>query len=190
MKIDRFCENLTFFDHCDLKFDLIKNNPSIFCRTRRGLSNAVYRLSLFLSFRVFWRAVIRPPPPGRVKVAQTPGRARVKNIKRQRELKFRLEPKWTFWLNNTRNRAISISIETNILHMRRRQTYLNLYNSTNRRESYVTGMLCNNSYKHTYLWTTVHTSYEHFSVIDQGQNLRCSSDGSSKSRWFCYSRSA
>ena len=48
------------------------------CRTCHGLSNAVYRLSL--SFLVFefsggGGAVILP---GRAKVAQTPGRARVK----------------------------------------------------------------------------------------------------------------
>ena len=62
---------------CDLKFDMIKKCFCIFCRTCRGLSNAVYRLSLpFLVFEISGGAVIRPP--GRAKVAQTPGRARVK----------------------------------------------------------------------------------------------------------------
>ena len=39
--------------------------------------------AIFLSFRVLWGAVIRPPPPGHAKVAQTPGRARVKEKNEQ-----------------------------------------------------------------------------------------------------------
>ena len=40
-----------------------KDYLSIFCRTCHDLSNTVYCLSLsFLSFRVIWGAVIRPPP--------------------------------------------------------------------------------------------------------------------------------
>ena len=67
-----------FLTPCDLKFDLIKNYLSIFCRNRRGLSNAVYHFSLsFLVFE-FSGGGHSPPPPGRAKVAQTPGRARVK----------------------------------------------------------------------------------------------------------------
>ena len=76
-----FCENspilrkFDFLTPCDLKFDPIKNDPNIFCRTCRGLSNAVYRLSL--SFLVFeFSGGDGYPPPGRAKVAQTPGRAR------------------------------------------------------------------------------------------------------------------
>ena len=52
-----------FFTPCDLKFGLIKNDLMIFCRTCRGLSNAVYRLSLsFLVFE-FSGGSSAPPPP-------------------------------------------------------------------------------------------------------------------------------
>ena len=55
-----------------------KNDLSIFCRTRHGLSNSVYRLSLsFLVFEFTGWGQSSAPPPGRAKVAQTPGRARV-----------------------------------------------------------------------------------------------------------------
>ena len=65
-KIARFWENLTFLTPCDPKFDLIKNDRSIFCRTCRGLSKAVYHLSL--SFLVFEFSGgggdhLPPPPP-------------------------------------------------------------------------------------------------------------------------------
>ena len=44
-----------------------------------ALSNAVYRLSLsFLVFELSGRGGHPPPPPGRAKVAQTPGRVQVK----------------------------------------------------------------------------------------------------------------
>ena len=80
-----FCENsliLRKFDiltPCDLKFDLTKNDPRIFCRTCLGLSNAVYRFSpSFLVFQLSGGGAVIRPPPGRAKMAQTPGRARVK----------------------------------------------------------------------------------------------------------------
>ena len=70
---------MTFLDPCDLKFDLIKNDQSIFCRTHRGLSNAVYCFSLsFLVLEFSGGGAVIRPPPGRAKVAQTPGRERVK----------------------------------------------------------------------------------------------------------------
>ena len=57
-----------FWPTYDRKFDLIKNDLSIFCRNCRGLSNAVYRLSLsFLVFEISVGAVIRPPPPPAVR---------------------------------------------------------------------------------------------------------------------------
>ena len=78
-----FCENSPILRKFDLFWPPVtsnltwsKNDLSIFCRTCHGLSNAVYRLSLsFLVFEFSGGAVIRPP--GRAKVAQTPGRARV-----------------------------------------------------------------------------------------------------------------
>ena len=81
-----FCENNLILRKFDLFWPPVtsnltwsKNDLSIFCRTCHGLSNALYRLSLsFLVSEFSGGAVIRPPPPGRAKVAQTPGRARVK----------------------------------------------------------------------------------------------------------------
>ena len=83
---------------CDLKFDLIKKMTTykvfiddiyifpiydkvFFRRTYRGLYQAPFTacalVAIFLSFRVLWGGG-GYPPPGRAKVAQTPGRARVK----------------------------------------------------------------------------------------------------------------
>ena len=44
---------------------------------RRPIQRRLPLVAFFLSFRVLWGTGIRPPPPGRAKVAQTPGRARV-----------------------------------------------------------------------------------------------------------------
>ena len=80
-----FCENSPILRKFDLFWPPVtshltwsKNDLSIFCRSCHGLSNAVYRLSvtfLVFEFSGGGGAVIRRP--GRAKVAQTPGRARV-----------------------------------------------------------------------------------------------------------------
>ena len=78
-----FCENSPILRKFDIFWPPVtsnltwsKNDLVIFCRTCHGLSNAIYRLSLsFLVFEFSGGAFIRPP--GRAKVAQTPGRARV-----------------------------------------------------------------------------------------------------------------
>ena len=53
-----------------------------FCRTCHGLSNAVYR------WFIAGGGGGGHPPPGRVKVAQTPGRARVNDVKRKQSRIF------------------------------------------------------------------------------------------------------
>ena len=84
--IATFCENSPilrknwpYLTPCDLKFDLIKKLSKYFRRTCRGvlMERRLPLFTTFLSFRVLWGAVIRPPPPGRAKVAQNSGRARV-----------------------------------------------------------------------------------------------------------------
>ena len=50
-----------------------------FCRTCGGLSNAVYRLSLCFLFFELSGGGAGISPSGRAKVAETPGRARVKH---------------------------------------------------------------------------------------------------------------
>ena len=63
-----------------------KNDLSIFCRTRYALSNAVFRFSLRCVVFEITGGGRYPPPPGRPKVAQTPGRARVNASAARRRL--------------------------------------------------------------------------------------------------------
>ena len=88
--IATFYENRPIFRKFDLFWPPVtsnltwsKNDLGIFFRTWHGLSNAVYRLSL--SFLVFESSGggRSSAPPGRAKVAQTPGRARVKRKQSQ-----------------------------------------------------------------------------------------------------------
>ena len=94
-----------------------KNDLSIFCRTCHGLSNAVYRLSLSFLVFAFSGGRSSAPPPGRAKVAQTPGRAQVNKFVMQPNADsdfsaFIFQSAFTFYLFSRGERAKVIALHS------------------------------------------------------------------------------
>ena len=61
----------------DLNLNLTQNDPSTFSRACKDLSSAFFRLSMRCVVFELAGGGAHMCPPGRAKVAQTPGRARV-----------------------------------------------------------------------------------------------------------------